>query len=95
VPVASGREGHTDAAIRIHNRDAALLVARLDPGRSVTVPDAPYVHLFVARGQVDLEGAGVLVEGDAVRFTGTGGHRLTAVEPAEVLVWEMHAALYR
>jgi hypothetical protein len=57
----------------------------------VTVPDAPFVHLFVARGSVDLEGAGLLHEGDAVRFTGTGGQTLTAVDDAEVLVWEMHA----
>ncbi len=51
VPVASGMERHAaDAAIRIQNRDAALFAARLDPGRSVTLPDAPFVHLFVARG---------------------------------------------
>ncbi len=31
--------------------------------------------------------------GDAVRSTATGGQRLTATTPAEVLVWEMHAAL--
>ena len=29
--------------------------------------------------------------GDAVRFTATGGQRVTATEPAEILVWEMHA----
>jgi quercetin 2,3-dioxygenase len=31
--------------------------------------------------------------GDAVRFTGTGGQRVAASEPAEVLIWEMHATL--
>jgi hypothetical protein len=31
--------------------------------------------------------------GDAVRFTGTGGQRVAASEPAEVLMWEMHATL--
>ena len=94
VTVASGMDRHADeTAIRIKNRYAALYAARLDPGGAVTVPDAPFVHLFVARGQVDLEGAGRLHEGDAVRLTGVGGQRLSAAEPAEVLIWEMHATL--
>jgi redox-sensitive bicupin YhaK (pirin superfamily) len=93
-PVASGMEKHADdAAIRIGNNDAALYAARLAPGESVAVPEAPYVHLFVAAGSVELEGAGVLREGDAVRFTATGGQRVTATDPAEVLVWEMHSGL--
>jgi redox-sensitive bicupin YhaK (pirin superfamily) len=94
VPVASGMPEHQDnAAIRIRNRYAALHVARLQPGQRVELPDAPFLHLFVARGDVELEGAGPLLEGDAVRFTAVGGQRLTATTPAEVLVWEMHAAL--
>src|SRR5690242_12548453 len=59
VPVASGRDGH-DSAIRIANRHAALYAARLAPGQSVTLPEAPYLHLFVPRGEVALEGAGPL-----------------------------------
>ena len=82
-----------DAAIRIKNRYAALYAARLDTGQEVTVPDAPFVHLFVARGNVDLEGAGSLHQGDAVRLTATGGQKLTATDDAEVLIWEMHAAI--
>ena len=94
VPVASGMARHDGAsAIRIANRSAALHVARLQPGQSVTLPDAPYVHLFVPRGDVDLEGAGALDTGDAVRLTATGGQTVTARTPAEVLVWEMHAGL--
>jgi redox-sensitive bicupin YhaK (pirin superfamily) len=94
VTVASGMARHRDAsAIRINNRFAALHVARLAPGGSVLLPEAPYLHLFVARGSVGLEGAGSLAEGDAVRLTATGGQRVSAHEPAEVLVWEMHVAL--
>jgi redox-sensitive bicupin YhaK (pirin superfamily) len=94
VPVASGMDKHSDAAaIRIKNKHAALYAARLQPGEGVVVPDAPYVHLFVARGTVTLEGAGELTAGDAVRLTASGGQRLTAAEPAEILVWEMHASL--
>ncbi len=92
VPVASGMEQHADAAaIRIKNRYAALHAARMQAADVVTVPDAPFVHLFVARGSVELEDAGVLHEGDAVRLTGVGGQTLTAVGDAEVLIWEMHA----
>ena len=43
--------------------------------------------------RVTLEGAGPLEAGDAVRFTATGGQRVTAAEPAEILVWEMYATL--
>ena len=94
VPVASGMAKHQgDSAIRIKNEHAALYVARLGAGQSVSLPEAPFLHLFVARGAVELEGAGQLSAGDAVRFTATGGQRVTAAEPAEVLVWEMHATL--
>ena len=50
MPVASG-QGH-DAAIRIRQHDAVLWAGRLTPGEKVTVPDAKWVHLFVARGKV-------------------------------------------
>ena len=90
VPIASGA---ADAAVRIHNRHARLHGARLNPGEHVELPRAPYLHVFVARGAVMLEGAGELSEGDAVRLTDSGGQRVTATAPSEVLVWEMHAGL--
>ncbi len=94
VTVASGRPEHCDAsAIQIRQRHAALFAARLALGESVALPAAPFVHLYLARGAVDLEGAGRIGAGDAVRITAAEGQRLTAVEPAEVLVWEMHARL--
>ena len=58
MPVASGRD-HA-AAISIRQRGAILWAGRLHPGETVPVPDAPLVHLFVARGEVELEGAGTL-----------------------------------
>src|SRR4051812_34982414 len=94
VPVASGMDKHHGAAaIQIKNKYAALYAARLNPGDTITLPEAPFLHLFVPRGAVILEDAGPLTIGDAVRFTATGGQRITATEPAEILVWEMHAAL--
>jgi len=40
-----------------------------------------------------MEGVGTLYEGDAVRLTRSGGQRVLAHTPAEILVWEMHARL--
>jgi redox-sensitive bicupin YhaK (pirin superfamily) len=92
VPIASGR-GH-DAAIPIRQSGATLWAGRLAPGETAVVPDAPFVHLFVARDAVELEGARALVEGDAVRITGAGELRITAgPDGAEPLIWEMHASL--
>jgi quercetin 2,3-dioxygenase len=93
VTVASGMPEHAaEAAIRIRQRDAALYAARLPTGDAVPLPTAPYVHLYVARGAVELEGAGRLRAGDAVRITAADGQRVTAAEDAEVLVWEMRRA---
>jgi redox-sensitive bicupin YhaK (pirin superfamily) len=90
VTVASGMPEHADqAAIRISQRDAALFAARLGDGDSVPLPTAPFVHLYIARGAVDLEGAGRLGTGDAARITAAEGQRVTAAGDAEVLVWEM------
>jgi quercetin 2,3-dioxygenase len=94
VPVASGMAKHDGvSAIRIKNRYAALHAARLRPGEAIELPEAPFLHLFVPRGTVTLEDAGPLAAGDAVRFTATGGQKVTATEPAEILVWEMHATI--
>ena len=89
IPVASGR-GH-DAAIQIRQRNAVLWAGRLQPGETVQVPDARSVHVYVAKGEVELEGAGRLATGDAARLTAAGSLRLIAlgVTGAEVLVWEM------
>jgi quercetin 2,3-dioxygenase len=91
VTIASGLAGH-DAAITIHNRSAALHAARLPAGAEVSLPDAPYLHLYVARGRVDVDDA-ALGEGDAARFTRSTGADIVASEDAELLVWEMHTGL--
>lgn len=86
VAVASG-QGH-EGAVTIHQRDAVLWAARLAPDAAVDVPDSPHAHVFVAVGSADLDGAGALVAGDAVRLTDAGSPRLTAgPEGAEVLIW--------
>jgi quercetin 2,3-dioxygenase len=95
VVVASGMPKHADdKAISIRQEHAALYAARLRPGASAAVPAAPLVHLFVARGAVELEGAGPLGTGDTARITVGDGQRIVAgADGAEVLLWEMHATL--
>lgn len=95
VVVASGMDAHRDRrAIAIRQQHAALHAARLQPGASVDLPAAAFVHLFIARGAVDLEGTGPLDTGDAARMTAAGGQRVTAgSDGAEVLAWEMAAGL--
>jgi len=88
-PLASGAE-HVDAAIHINQADATLWIARLTSGGSVPVPNAPYVHVFVARGAATLDGAGELTTGDAARLTEPDKLRLTATaDETEVVIWEM------
>src|SRR5437763_466314 len=88
VTVASGMaRDKARAAVRISQRNAALHVARLETGDSVPLPTAPYVHLYVARGAVELEDAGRLAEGDAARIVAAHGQRVLASEPAAGRVW--------
>jgi quercetin 2,3-dioxygenase len=92
VTIVSGIPGH-EAAITLRNRNAALHATRLPPGATVSLPHAPYLHVFVARGRVSLAGMGDLDEGDAARFTGADAGRVSARDAAELLIWEMHATL--
>jgi len=93
--LASGMPGHADQrAIGIRQKHAALHVARIRPAETLEIAGAPFVHLFVARGSAELEGAGALATGDAVRITGAEGQRVTGgPDGAEVLMWEMNAAI--
>lgn len=89
VPVASGR-GH-EGAVAIHQPGAVMWVGRLADGETVTVPDAPFVHVFVARGSVALDGD-TLVEGDAARLTAAGAVEVSSIGDAEIIVWESDAS---
>jgi redox-sensitive bicupin YhaK (pirin superfamily) len=93
VPLASGRE--PEAAIAIHQRGATLWVGRLAPAERVVVPDAPFVHVFVAAGAAGFGAESQpLAEGDALRLTAAGAQPLLAGPGgAEILVWETHATV--
>jgi redox-sensitive bicupin YhaK (pirin superfamily) len=97
VAVASGR-GH-EGAIRIFQKGAVMWVARLADGETVTIPDAPYVHVFAAIGSVQLGETGhqetLVATGDATRLTNAGPLTVTALERSEVIVWESDAAVAR
>lgn len=92
VPVASGRGHH--GTVTIHQRDAVMWVGRLTPNETVAVPDAPFVHLYVAKGTALLDGQ-QLNEGDAARLTHGGSPALTSVGDSEVIIWETHGAAQR
>ncbi|MEM7339844.1 MAG: pirin family protein [Actinomycetota bacterium] len=94
VTVASGRDH--DGAITIHQAGAEMAVGRLSPGSPVSIPDAPFVHLFVARGSVRFDGSRDLLAGDAVRLTGAGTPTIEALDgPAEVIVWSSDSEAMR
>jgi hypothetical protein len=91
-PLASGREN--DAAIRIHQRDATLWIARLTAGSTTTAPDAPFVYVFVATGRVSLDGTRELGPGDAARLTSAGARDIGALDDdTEVTLWETWSEL--
>lgn len=67
---------------------AMLHVRRLTAGERTAVPDAAYLYVHVARGEVRLAGE-QLGPGDAARITGAADLEAVALAPAELLVWEM------
>jgi redox-sensitive bicupin YhaK (pirin superfamily) len=90
VAVASGRP-ECDAPLRLGQPAATLHAATPPAGRTLALPDAPYLQLYVADGAVALVGGEQLCAGDEVRLTGATGVRVaTADHPAQILVWEMH-----
>ena len=87
VPVASGSAA--EAAITLGSAASTLWVTTLGAGERRELPEAPYAHLFVAVGEVDIDEVGVLAEGDALRVTGRAALRITGRRPSELLVWGM------
>ncbi len=92
IPIASGSD--SDTAIRIQQKDATLWVVRLQPGESIRLPEAPYVHVFVTQGQTALEPNGALNAGDALRMQHAQARKIGALgtQVAELLIWEMQSS---
>ena len=87
VPIASGR--HPDAVVKIGSVGSTLWVSVLPAGTSRVLPKGDLVHVYMARGVVNVETIGQLEQGDSLRLSGSGQLRLSAPVEAEVLVWEM------
>ncbi|KQW47737.1 hypothetical protein ASC77_15010 [Nocardioides sp. Root1257] len=68
--------------------DATFRVARLAAGDTVTLPDEPLLHVYVASGAlVRSSMAEPLSEGDAFRMRDEREHAVTAAVPTDLLVW--------
>lgn len=67
---------------------ARLVRLRASDGGTITIPSAPLVHAYVARGALLRSSlAEPLQEGDAYRFTDEPAHEVTAGVDSELLVW--------
>jgi len=73
-------------AVSLGARDSALLVAAPSEGRRLELPDAPRLHVFVARGAVML-GERRLGPADVARLVDEGGRDVTAETDSELVVW--------
>jgi quercetin 2,3-dioxygenase len=88
VPIASGR--HSDAVVSLGSASSTLSVSVLPTGISRRLPDGDLLHVYLARGLVDVDTIGRLGPGDSLRLSGGAAQlRLSAPAEAEVLVWEM------
>jgi redox-sensitive bicupin YhaK (pirin superfamily) len=95
VPVASGLPEHSGLVpIAISQPAAGFSVAQLRPGQNLRLPDALFVHVFVAAGSVvDDDAAVEMSAGDALRLSGPDSVEVTATEQAQLLVWVMRASV--
>ncbi|MEM6257545.1 MAG: pirin family protein [Planctomycetota bacterium] len=90
APIASGFEMHqADGALPIH-QDAAVLVADVEAGSSVThkITYSRSAYLYVATGSVELAGH-TLSAGDAAVIEHPGVVGLQGVDAAQVLLFDL------
>jgi quercetin 2,3-dioxygenase len=87
VPIASGR--HPDAVVSLGSAGSTLWVSVLPAGTSRMLPGGDLLHLYLARGVVEVEMTGRLEQGDSLRVSGLAQLKLSAYADAEVLVWQM------
>jgi redox-sensitive bicupin YhaK (pirin superfamily) len=86
-PVASGSEPNT--AVSLGSAGSTLWVTVLGAGVRRELPTGPLAHLYVARGEVDVESVGPMAAGDALELTGEAALDVTARAEAELLLWTM------
>ena len=88
VPIASGRHSGCGGEPRQRRLDACGS-ACCRPELPACCPQGDLLHVYLARGVVDVEAIGQLEQGDSLRLSGSAQLRLSAPVEAEVLVWEM------
>jgi redox-sensitive bicupin YhaK (pirin superfamily) len=87
LPIASGR--HPDTVVGLGSATSTFWVSVVPAGILRRLPHGDLLHVYLARGVVDVETIGRLEAGDSLRLASASQLRLTAREEAEVLVWEM------
>jgi redox-sensitive bicupin YhaK (pirin superfamily) len=66
-----------------------LWITVLPAGAFRTLPGGDLLHVYLARGVVEVETVGQLDAGDSLRLSDSAELRLNALAEAEVLVWQM------
>ncbi|MEO7942355.1 MAG: hypothetical protein ABIR34_03025, partial [Marmoricola sp.] len=79
-------DGAGRGVVPLGARDTSLHAADLGAGQRLALPEAPRLHVFVARGTVML-GERLLKPGDAARLHHEGGRLLRAEDDAHLVVW--------
>jgi len=79
-------DGDGRGVVPIAARGTSLNAADLGAGERIALPDAPRLHVFVARGRAML-GERLLGPGDAARLVDEGSRPVTAEEDAHLVVW--------
>jgi len=87
VPIASGR--HPDSVVTLGTTGSTLWISVLPAGTFRTLPGGDLLHVYLARGVVEVETIGRLDAGDSLRLSHSAELRLSALAEAEVLVWQM------
>ena len=84
VLAASGRD--PDAPVTLNQNAASMWIGRLREREAIVLPQAAFVHLYVATGSISFDSGHSLDAGDAARLT----HAIvtiTATQPSEIIVW--------
>ncbi len=86
--------GDGTGVVPLASAGTTLHAADLDNGLRLDLPDAPALHVFVARGQV-LLGERLLRPGDAARLHDEPGRPVTAETDSQLVVWSFSRTAVR
>lgn len=79
-----------DSPLAVGVVGASYGIARLDAGETLTLPEAPRLHVYVASGALLRSSlAEPLHDGDAFLMSGEPAHEVAAGVPTDLLVWSL------